>query len=203
MPFTSQNYFNFISLKKLHLRILASIFFLSVLLFNWFGYQLLMDYMQQKQSAGFELKLDNNQYDENNLIEVRIPLSLPYQNDWANYERVDGEIEYNGTHYKFVKRKIENGVLILKCIPNEEKVLMVNARENFFKLVNDLQAKSSSNQSSKNQQHTAKSFNFDYCEKTIAWIFNQPEIKLNNGSSYTEQSLLSVLILTPEQPPEA
>ena len=45
----------------------------------------------------------------------------------------------NGMHYEYVKRKVQDGMLILKCIPNETKHRIVSARDDFFKLVNDLQ----------------------------------------------------------------
>ena len=46
---------------------------------------------------------------------------MPYQNNSSGFERVYGEVIYNGNIYSFVKRKIDNGYLILKCIPNLKK----------------------------------------------------------------------------------
>ena len=186
------------------MRIIASIFFLSVLLFNWFGYRIVMDYMQKQQNSHFEIKLDNKEYDPASLVEIRVPVSLPYQTDWKEFQRVDGEIEFNGIHYKYVERKLEAGEMIYKCIPDEGKTQLLNARENFFKLVNDLQTQQSSNKKSgTNPTHTYKTFSFDYCEKLSSWSFNQLEIKQSLCFIYTSQSLLTAMVLTPEQPPEA
>ena len=106
-----------------------------------------MDYVQNQQTTHFENKLDNKEYDASLLIEIRVPVSLPYQTDWKEFERVDGEIEFNGMHYKYVERKLEAGEMIYRCIPDNDKAQMLNAWENFFKLVNDLQAQSSNKKS--------------------------------------------------------
>ncbi len=162
-----------------------------------------MDYVQQQQATHFETKLDNKEYDPSSLIEIRVPVTLPYQTDWNEFERVDGEIEFNGMHYKYVERKLQAGEMIYKCIPDEAKAQMLNARENFFKLVNDLQTQSSNKKSDTTPTHTYKTFSFDYCEKLNAWSFCQLEIKQSLCFSDATQSLLTAMVLTPEQPPEA
>jgi hypothetical protein len=121
------------------LKRIAAILLLGTLMFNWFGYQLLTDYMQYAANKNLEARLDNDNYDEEQLIELKVPISLPYQSNWKDYERYNGEIEINGVHYKYVKRKVYNDTLILLCLPNKDKMNIENARENFFKLVNDLQ----------------------------------------------------------------
>lgn len=162
-----------------------------------------MDYVQQQQRTHFEIKLDNKEYDPSSLIEIRVPVTLPYQTDWKEFERVDGEIEYNGMHYKFVERKLEAGEMIYKCIPDKDKAQMLNARENFFKLVNDLQTQASNKKSGTAPTHSYKTFSFDYCEKLDSWSFCQLEIKQSLCFIHTTQSLLTAMVLTPERPPEA
>jgi hypothetical protein len=142
-----------------------------------------MDFVQQKADTHFEQKIDNNDYDASALIEVRAPVSLPYQTDWKEFERVSGEITINGMHYKYVERKLEGGEMIYKCIPDTDKARLVNARESFFKLVNDLQNQQEQ-KSGKQPAPSYKTFSFDYCEQTF--------------SSKT----LSAHLLTAEQPPE-
>ena len=184
------------------MRILASIFFLSILLFNWFGYRLVMDYVQQKADTHFEIKLDNKEYDESALIEIRVPVTLPYQTDWKEFERVSGEITINGMHYKYVERKLEAGEMIYKCIPDEGKARLVNARENFFKLVNDLQNQQEQN-SGKQPAPSYKTFSFDFFEQLANWSLVE---LLKDNATFNHIFLattLSAIILTAEQPPEA
>ncbi len=184
------------------LRLFASIFFLSILLFNWFGYRLLMNYVQQKADTHFEQKIDNNEYDATALIEVRAPVSLPYQTDWKEFERISGEITINGMHYKYVERKLEGGEMIYRCLPDEGKARLVNARENFFKLVNDLQTQPKG-QSEKHPAPSYKTFSFDYCEQLNYWTLDALD-KLHQPFNHAfSATALSPFTRTAEQPPEA
>lgn len=160
-----------------------------------------MDYVQQKADIHFEQKLDNKEYDASALIEVRVPVSLPYQTDWKEFERVSGEITINGMHYKYVERKLEAGEMIYKCLPDENKARLVNARENFFKLVNDLQNQQQQ-KSGKQSAPSHKSFSFDYCEQLSHWSLNALD-KLQQPFNHTfSATLLSAHTLKAEQPPQ-
>lgn len=161
-----------------------------------------MDYVQQKADTHFEQKLDNKEYDASALIEVRAPVSLPYQTDWKDFERVSGEITINGMHYKYVERKLEGGEMIYKCIPDEGKARLLNARENFFKLVNDLQSQQEQKSSGKQPAPSYKTFSFDYCEQLSQWSLDALD-KLHQPFNHTfSATTLSAFILTAEQPPE-
>jgi hypothetical protein len=186
------------------LRIAASILFLTVFLFNIGGYRLVTNYLEQKQSTALELQLDQKQYDETTLIEIRVPVSLPYQTDWKEFERVDGEVEVNGMHYKYVERKLEAGEMIYHCIPNNGKAMLVNARENFFKLVNDLQTQQpSSSEKSQSTSHSSKGFSFDYCDELKSWSFHTIQQTISSYTIFSAANLSAAYTLTLEQPPEA
>lgn len=120
------------------MRKLAAILLLGMLFYNWYGYRWLMLWQQQEANTRLEARLDNKDYQESSLIEFRIPIDLPYQNDWTDFEPCEGEIEIDGVHYKYVKRKVQDGMLILKCIPNNAKQEIISTRDEFFKLVNGL-----------------------------------------------------------------
>ena len=81
-----------------------------------FGYRFVADYMQQRSDKQLEAHLDKNNYKESELIELKVPIHLPYQTTWAEFERYDGEVELNGILYKYVKRKVVNDTLVLLCI---------------------------------------------------------------------------------------
>ena len=55
--------------------------------------------------------LDAEAYQDNETLTVKIPYTLPYQIDWKDYERVDGEFEHNGEFFKLVKHKLERDTL--------------------------------------------------------------------------------------------
>ncbi len=65
------------------------------------------------------------------------------------------KLELEGIHYKYVKRKIDNGELVLLCLPNEKTKPAFKTKFKrliFLKLVNDL------NQSSQNKNKGESSF---------------------------------------------
>ena len=96
------------------------------------------DYMQKQANQQLEVSLDNHQYDESQLIELKVPVHLPYQVNWASYKRYNGEITLNGVKYNYVERKLANDTLYLKCIANAEDMRLQSAKNEFFKLSNNL-----------------------------------------------------------------
>jgi hypothetical protein len=112
--------------------------------------------------------VDNGDYDSTDLITIAIPIKIPYLCDWPEFRRVDGEIEFGGKIYRFVKRKVFNGQMILLCLPDENKTQLQAAGNDFFKSVNDL----SSAPASKKQTtalSTFKAVPADYDDQHPVW----------------------------------
>ena len=99
----------------------AAILLTLILLFNLCGYRILINFLQQKADTKLETRIDNSEYDESQLIEIRVLMNMPYQQRYTAFERHYGEIEIDGKSYTYVKRKIEGDVLVLKCIANQSK----------------------------------------------------------------------------------
>jgi len=178
----------------------AAILLLIIFLFNWFGYRLLSDYLQHRSDTQLESRLDQHQYNEASLIEIRIPLNMPYQNVSSDFERYDGEIEFNGIHYKYVKRKVENGELVLLCLPNQNRMRLQNARDEFFKLVNDLQNPSPNKNSTPG--NTIKNPVTEYWQQQNNWHL---EALAQQQHQYTSLAIIvpsSPFITTTAHPPE-
>jgi hypothetical protein len=91
----------------------------------------LFDYFISQTNEHTLQKLDKGNYKDSELIEISIPLNLPYYTSWNEYERYDGEIELNKVHYNFVKRKVVNDTLYLLCLPNEIKTELYKAKNEF------------------------------------------------------------------------
>ncbi len=113
---------------------------MGILLFNWVGYELYTAVMQQRATSSLLARLDENNYSDTDLISFRFPASnLGYYSNSAAYDRVDGNISIAGVQYNYVKRRIYKDSLELLCIPNKTVNSLQTARDDFFKLVNDLQ----------------------------------------------------------------
>lgn len=185
------------------LRKLAAILLLGVLIFNWIGYRLVTDFLQHHADIQLEARLDQHDYDDSQLIELKVTLDLPYQTNWTDFERVNGEIEINGIHYKYVKRKVQNGQLVLMCLPHESKMRLQTARDDFFKLVNDLQNPSQNKKSDNSNTISFNSISPEYYAEKNEWGL---AALLSQAPHYTDQKTTlqpNCFISTPGQPPEA
>jgi hypothetical protein len=174
-------------------------------LFNMGGYQLMFKHFEGVSNARLVAKIDHKDYDEKNLLEIKVPIHLPYQLDWADYERVDGEIVLEGVHYNYVKRKLVNDTMTFLCLPNAEKTQIHHARETFYSLVNDLQQETS-NQESGSVPPTSKPIKFNVTEfDQDAFAF---EINQFNQTKQTDFLLFSSVLTdnympSIERPPAA
>ena len=178
----------------------AAILLLLILSFNWVGYRLLSNYLERYADARMEASLDNNNYNEKDLVEIRIPLQLPYQTNWTDFQRYDGEVEINGIHYKYVKRKISDGQLVLLCLPNHTKTHLENSKENFFRLVNDLQHPG--HEKSNNTNTSFKSFVTEYWEPQNEWTIASLLPANDNHTNFSFSFYQSLDVTAPAQPPD-
>ena len=121
---------------------LAAIILLLLLLFNFAGYRLWFYFLQKSADTALVARLDAQQYNDEDLITIKVPLKLPYQTAPTDFERIDGEIKIEGTIYKYVKRKVEAGNLVLLCLPHAEKMQLQQARQTAFAHTTELPANS-------------------------------------------------------------
>jgi len=181
------------------LKRLLAISLLSLFAFNWFGYQLVINYMQNRADVSLQSSLDKNQYDVSQLFEVKLPLNLPYSLSWSEFEQYQGQVELNGVHYNYVKRKVVNDTLILVCIPNIEKNQIKSAGQEYFKNVNDLQG---TNKKSNSKDHSAKAPVSDYLLKEETLMESATQGQVAHFSLYHDL-IPSFAIMAKDRPPQA
>lgn len=114
----------------------AAILLILILLFNIVGYRWAFSYLEEKATQRLESRIDAGQYSDDQLLEIKISLKVPYYTD-TKYEACYGETEFNGEHYRYVKRKVTGDTLYLLCIPHIEKDKIITAKTDFTKAVND------------------------------------------------------------------
>lgn len=156
--------------------------------------------MQDVADQKLETLLDNSDYDESLLIEIRVALNMPYQQRFTDYERHSGEIEIDGKSYTYVKRKIEGDVAIYKCIANKSKQELKAIKNDWTKANTGIDT----NRPGKQQQQSsfAKSFWSEYDRQNIFQTLNVC-ISLNTiASSDYSFYIPEVIRNTPHQPPE-
>ncbi len=115
-----------------------SISLLLVLSFNIGGYYLIFWVLQKTASIELIQQLDSNQYLEEETIELKIPLSLPYPLQQNGYERINGEFEYQQQRFKLVKQKLEHDTLFVVCIQDKKSEKLNSQMDSFTKTTQDL-----------------------------------------------------------------
>jgi hypothetical protein len=179
----------------------ATILLLCLLAFNWLGYRLLSSYLEHSSDLALEKKIEKEDFDDASLLELRVALNAPYLGEtFTDFERIDGEIVVDGIHYRYVKRKVENGELVLMCIPNAGKTKILNSRVDFLKMTNDL---NQSSESKNKNSSSFKSFTTEYRFENNSWA-----LACVSSIAKMEFSIMSTTITDgysalPERPPRA
>lgn len=184
------------------MRRLTAISLFLILSFNLVGYKVLLQYWENEANTKLEAKLDKQEYDEKELVEMKIPLTVPYGSSSKDFERYSGEIDIEGVHYKYVQRKVYNDSLVLLCIPNKEKTQIATAREEFSRMINELQKDNNGKKSSSNTSLPVKFSLSDYTfQQNTEWnILLSNENKTFHLSNVT--LLSSTIFPSLGQPPE-
>jgi hypothetical protein len=181
----------------------AAILLLGILIFNLFGYQLFVAFMENSDNNRLEAMLDRDNYDETALISIKVPATiLPYYTNSKLFDRVDGQIEIDGFQYKYVKRRVFNNFLELLCIPNKSGMSLQKAKDDYFKSVNDLQPGAQTKRTG-SQSNFSKNITLEYFSRNnnidLAGYFSSLDlVRCNQYHSLLSTSFASL----PEQPPE-
>jgi hypothetical protein len=112
-------------------RRITAILLLFLFLLNIIGYYgvfMGLKYSLEKQVVD---ALDAQEYSSDQLVEFKIPVSLPYMPDQADFERVDGLIEVEGKYYRLVKQKYAGDTLSIVCIPDHSQQKIHKAIEEY------------------------------------------------------------------------
>ena len=181
---------------------IAAIFLIALFLFNLVGYRVLFNYAQQQSDTRMVAALDKADYNEADLITIKVPLSTPYQNDQADFERVDGEVKYKGKILKYVKRKMSDGNLILLCIPDNNKMRLQSAKDDIFKSTNDIAQNNNSKKSDHSKTGTFKNLLGDYISNTSEYATAIKVVQHNYAVQKQSDRLPSSPHNSPEQPPD-
>lgn len=177
-----------------------SILFMTVLLFNLYGYQPLFNYLQQREDKVFSDKIYGDNHNEE-FVSIKVATSLPpYVSDSREFEWANGEVLVEGTVYKYVKRRIFKDSIEYLCVAHQGRMQIENAREQFFKLASDLQ--SSSNEGNKSNS-VAKPFSFESTQACFLQFMQKEFAAKNSFSIFNDKSQSLYKLLPQEQPPEA
>ena len=164
------------------------------MLFNGFGYRMVANYFDQKAAENFVALIEQEDYNDADLVTIKTPVNLPYYANNAKFERVDGEMVIDGIVYQYVQRRVYNDSIEIKVLANQDRLHIKNAREDFYKLAQDLQKDSQDKKSTPTGKSSSKLLTFDYISFENRYDLNL-QIVLNNtiGSIYSDRLLSNCL----------
>jgi len=160
----------------------VSLLLLAIFLFNSIGYKVLFVYLEHEADTRIQAKIQTLDEFDQRLITVKIPINLPYQTDWREFESIDGEMTFKGKTYKYVKRKVLRDTLILLCIDHQEKNELQKSSADYFKKVNDLASET-------NKKPVLKIAKTDYFQESANLALAVPPIMMLKqvGIDYASQ----------------
>lgn len=183
------------------MRRIASIFLLGILLFNWFGYRLVIGYWQERTKAELEARLDVDDYDESQLISIKVAAThLAYYNSSPRFERVNGSVELNGVEYKYVKRRLYNDTLEWLCLPDQSSMKLRAYANDLFGMTSGLLAASGKHAGAENIP--LKSFTADPYVMTAGFVARAPFVLISPVFGDATFSIPLFAPGTDEQPPD-
>ena len=178
---------------------IVAILLLSLMVFNLAGYRFLFSAIEKKATAKLEQKISSGEYSDEQLVEIRIPLNMPYYSD-KDYENVYGETDWNGEHYRYVKRKVTGNTLYLLCLPNKEKTSLAKVKNEFTKAINDIPA---NKQGSQQKNGLIKLLTTEFQTNETAFDINNYTVSSLSIVSRNADAKDLFTPLTDAQPPEA
>lgn len=181
----------------------SAISLIALFLFNLCGYMFVFQYMQYKGDARLEASLDKDIYNDAELMEVKVPMNVAYQTTRSDYERYDGEVEIDGTPYKYVKRKVVNDTLYLLCIPNRNKMHLESAKNDLFLMTSGIMQTDQSGNTDNNTLISLRILQSPYDDYITSFDISAPIFNVLGYSAYgSEPGLFSFPHQSPKQPPE-
>lgn len=168
------------------------------MLFNMVGYRFVFTILDNVASQKQDEKIDAGNYNEANLVEISIPLNMPYQDRVTEFERHYGEITVDGVVYTYVKMRVDHNLLILKCIPDVNRQQIKNSENSLAK------ANSSQDMENNGKKHTvsfSKNITSDYDNKNQSFNLSTNTIVVKTCYPDFTTSFLTASISIPHQPP--
>lgn len=119
------------------MRKISAILLIGVFAFNLFGYRMVFDVMAVHSDVVLEKALDEDRYEDHELISIKQPLQLPYYTNSEIFDRISGEVEIDGSTYRYVKYRIYKDSIEMLCIPHAQKTKLNHALDVYAGNVSD------------------------------------------------------------------
>jgi hypothetical protein len=124
-------------LLKTALKKIVSIALLIVFLFNLGGYYIFFWGLMIRSDLDLTARLDADAYVEEEVIELKAPLAIPYGTDQESLPRINSRIEHRGEYYRMVKQRLVRDTLHLVFIKDNNVRKLSDSRNDFTRLTQE------------------------------------------------------------------
>lgn len=100
---------------------------------NTIGYYGILLLTKRELARQIVEKIDENASEMNGNLILKIPVPLPYLIDSEEYERAEGEINYEGEVYRFIKRRLYRDTLYIVCVRDARGTAVENLISEYSK----------------------------------------------------------------------
>jgi hypothetical protein len=170
---------------------------LIVFLLNVVGYYGVFVGLRFSSELALRQQFDAESYDEQE-VTIKVPITIPYATDSRDFERVDGEFEYEGQVYRLVKQKLQSDTLHIVCVKDQQTQTINQALADYVKSYTDKPA------NAKQGTKTVAQFTKDFISCTTSvesittgWNFSATPV-ISSSDLYSFQFNQHIV-----QPPEA
>lgn len=175
-----------------------AILLLCIQLINICGWQICFSLAERAADRQMVASLDENKYNEKELIQIKLPLNIPYTIDKKDFERCDGETVLNGIHYNYVKRMVRNDTMYLYCVPNHQKTELSNIKTEYAKQATDVPAGKKTEQANTKKVTVSD----DYSSIALSYDLSVLDNNTKRSICFNNDHILTGFITQPVHPPE-
>lgn len=138
-----------------------------------------------------------NEYAVDDLVPVKVPVSMPTVENWKDYIYLSGQIQFKNNSYNYVKIKMTKDTIYLMCIPNYKKTRLINQNIIDARKIADIPV------NKKNHVPLGKTPGLgDYNYQVMQYQFFTPVAQLKVLFNNTDPQLVKCFLSRPSQPPE-
>ena len=108
-----------------------------LLLLNFWGMYGVFVGMQFRNDLKAHQQIDDGAYSREQLIAIKIPLTLPYAYETSGFDRVEGQFEHKGELYRLIEKKLSNDTLTIFCVRDQAHHRIAEVMADFVKTFSD------------------------------------------------------------------
>jgi hypothetical protein len=175
----------------------AAIFLLSIHLFSLFGYMLACAWYTYQSNRFINEQISKDRYEVGDLVEVKIPVSMPSIEDWKDFAYITGQVQFSNNSYNYVKLRLTRDTMYLMCVPNYEKTRLIGKNIIDARNVADIPV------SKRARVPFGRDNNIGlYHFRVIRFMFCIPGVLLSKAGNNNHPGIVDANIPNPGQPPE-